>query len=123
MAGPTPGHRRNTQPRAKIEDPKKSMKTFKRLLALIVKRYKVHMVFVFVCIIISVLASVQGTMFIKSFFDDYITPLVNQVSEGREADFVPLLLALSRVAVFYLIGALATYVQSRIMTFFADFPL
>ncbi len=117
MAGPTPGHRRNTQPRAKIEDPKKSMKTFKRLLALIVKRYKVHMVFVFVCIIISVLASVQGTMFIKSFFDDYITPLVNQVSEGKEADFVPLLLALSRVAVFYLIGALATYVQSRIMIY------
>ena len=117
MAGPTPGHRRNTQPRAKIEDPKKSMKTFKRLLALIFKRYKVHMIFVFVCIIISVLASVQGTMFIKSFFDDYITPLVNQVSEGREADFVPLLLALSRVAVFYLIGALATYVQSRIMIY------
>ncbi len=117
MAGPTPGHRRNTQPRAKIEDPKKSMKTFKRLLALIFKRYKVHMIFVFVCIIISVLASVQGTMFIKSFFDDYITPLVNQVSEGKEADFVPLLLALSRVAVFYLIGALATYVQSRIMIY------
>ena len=81
MAGPTMGHRRNTQPRAKIDDPKKSMKTFKRLLALIFRRYKVHMIFVFVCIIVSVLASVQGTLFIKSFFDDYITPLMNQVSE------------------------------------------
>ena len=117
MAGPTPGHRRNTQPRAKIDDPKKSMKTFKRLLALIFRRYKVHMIFVFVCIIVSVLASVQGTLFIKSFFDDYITPLMNQVSEGKEADFVPLLFALSRVAGFYLIGAVATYVQSRIMIY------
>ena len=117
MAGPTLGHRRNTQPRAKIDDPKKSMKTFKRLLALIFRRYKVHMIFVFVCIIVSVLASVQGTLFIKSFFDDYITPLMNQVSEGKEADFVPLLFALSRVAGFYLIGAVATYVQSRIMIY------
>ena len=117
MAGPTPGHRRNTQPRAKIDDPKKSLKTFKRLLALIFKRYKVHMIFVFVCIIISVLASVQGTLFIQTLFDDYITPLVNQVAQGKEADFTPLLIAISRVAVFYIIGAAATYTQSRIMIY------
>ncbi len=117
MAGPTPGHRRNTQPRAKIDDPKKSMKTFKRLLALIFKRYKVHMIFVFICIIVSVLASVQGTLFIQTLFDDYITPLVDQVAQGKEADFTPLLFAISRVAVFYIIGAAATYTQSRIMIY------
>ena len=117
MAGPTPGHRRNTQPRAKIDDPKKSMKTFKRLLALIFKRYKVHMIFVFICIIVSVLASVQGTLFIQTLFDDYITPLVEQAAQGKEADFTPLLIAISRVAVFYIIGAAATYTQSRIMIY------
>lgn len=117
MAGPTPGHRRNTQPRAKIDDPKKSMKTFKRLLALIFKRYKVHMIFVFICIIVSVLASVQGTLFIQTLFDDYITSLVDQVAQGKEADFTPLLFAISRVAVFYIIGAAATYTQSRIMIY------
>ena len=104
-----------TQPRAKVDDPKKSMKTFKRLMALIMKRYKVHMIFVFICIIISVLSSVQGTMFIQTLFDSYITPMVEQVSQGRQADFTPMLFAIARVAVFYLIGAAATYIQSRIM--------
>ena len=115
MAGPTPGHRRNTQPRAKVDDPKKTMKTFKRLLGLIFSRYKMHMIFVFACIVISVLASVQGTLFIKNLFDDYITPMTLDVAAGKEADFTPLLLAIGRVAVFYLIGAAATYTQSRIM--------
>ena len=117
MAGPTPGHRRNTQPRAKVDDPKKTMKTFKRLLGLIFSRYKVHMIFVFACIVISVLASVQGTLFIKNLFDDYITPMTLDVAAGKEADFTPLLLAICRVAVFYLIGAAATYTQSRIMIY------
>lgn len=117
MAGPTPGHRRNTQPRAKIEDPKKSMKTFKRLMALIFKRYKVQMIIVFLCIIVSVLASVQGTLFIQTLFDDYITPLVEEVASGKAADFTPLLLAIARVAVFYLIGTAATYTQARIMIY------
>lgn len=117
MAGPTPGHRRSTQPRAKVDDPKKTMKTFKRLLGLIFSRYKVHMIFVFACIVISVLASVQGTLFIKNLFDDYITPMTLDVAAGKEADFTPLLLAIGRVAVFYLIGAAATYTQSRIMIY------
>ena len=112
---PTPGKRRMTQPRAKLDDPKQSAKTFKRLMGLILKRYKVHMIFVFLCIIISVLASVQGTLFIQTLFDDYISPMVEQVTHGRQADFTPLLLAIARVAVFYLIGAAATYTQSRIM--------
>ena len=117
MAAPTPGHRRMTQPRAKIDDPKKSLKTFKRLLGLILKRYKVHMIFVFICIIVSVLASVQGTLFIQTLFDDYISPMVAQTAEGKTADFTPLLLAIARVAGFYLLGAAATYTQARIMIY------
>ena len=114
MAGPGP-HRRNMQPRAKVDDPKKAAKTFKRLLGLILKRYKVHMIFVFICIVGSVLASVQGTMFIKNLFDDYIIPLVEEKSAGYDPDFTPLLYAISRVAVFYLLGAAAAFIQSRIM--------
>ncbi len=117
MPAPVPGRRRGPQPRAKIDDPKKSMKTFKRLLGLILKRYKVHMIFVLLCIIISVLASVQGTLFIQTLFDDYISPMVEQVAAGQSADFSPLLFAIGRVAVFYLIGAAATYTQSRIMIY------
>ena len=117
MPAPTPGRRRNIQPRAKLDNPKQSFQTFKRLLALVFKRYKVSMIFVFVCIVISVLASVQGTRFLQNLFDDYITPLVQQVADGQQADFQPLLLAIGQVALFYLLGAAATYVQSRIMIY------
>ena len=117
MPAPTPGRRRNIQPRAKLDNPKQSFQTFKRLLALVFKRYKVSMIFVFVCIVVSVLASVQGTRFLQNLFDDYITPLVQQVADGQQADFQPLLLAIGQVALFYLLGAAATYVQSRIMIY------
>ena len=117
MAAPTPGRRRNMQPRAKIEDPKQSLKTFKRLLGLIFKRYKVHMFFVLLCIIGSALANVQGTLFIQTLFDDYISPMVVRTAQGESADFTPLLFAIARVAAFYLLGAAATYAQARIMIY------
>ena len=109
-AQPGGPHRRNMQPRPKVKNPGK---TFKRLIALIMKRYKVQFILVFICIIISVLASVQGTLFIKNLIDDYIVPMLSQPTP----DFTPLMLAISRVAVFYLIGAAANYAQSRIMVY------
>ena len=112
MAGPR--GRRNMQPRPKVKDPKN---TFKRLIGIILKKYKVHIIIVFACIIISVLANVQGTMFIQKLIDDYITPLVNTVSNGGEADFSDLLFAIIRVAAFYLIGAAATFAYSKIMVY------
>lgn len=64
MAGHPDGSRRhNMQPRSKVKNPGK---TFKRLIGLITRRYKVQFILVFVCIIISVLSSVQGTLFIKN---------------------------------------------------------
>ena len=111
MAGHPGGSRRhNMQPRPKVKNPGK---TFKRLIGLITRRYKVQFILVFVCIIISVLSSVQGTLFIKNLIDDYIVPMKSQPTP----DFTPLLLAILRVAVFYLIGALANYAQSRIMVY------
>ncbi len=117
MPAPAMGRRRNAQPRAKVDDPKKSFATFKRLLGLITRRYKVHLIFVFLCIIVSVLASVQGTRFLQNLFDDYIAPMVAQVSRGEQANYTPLLYAISRVAGFYLLGAAAMYTQSRIMIY------
>ena len=111
MAGHPGGSRRhNMQPRPKVKNPGK---TFKRLMGLITRRYKVQFILVFVCIIISVLSGVQGTLFIKNLIDDYIVPMISQPTP----DFTPLLLAIMRVAIFYLIGALANYVQSRIMVY------
>ncbi len=111
---PAPRGRKNMQPRPKVKNP---MKTLKRLLGIIFKRYKLHLSIVFVCIIVSVLANVQGTMFIQKLIDDYITPMVQSVSAGNPADFTPLLMAISRVALFYLIGAAAQFSYSKIMVY------
>ena len=64
-------------------------------------------------IIVSVLANVQGTLFIQSLIDDYITPLMNTSSP----DFTPLLFAIARVAGFYLLGAASTFAYSKLMVY------
>ena len=71
------------------------------------------MIVVLVCVIVSVLASVQGTMFIQSLIDDYIIPLLGKPNP----DFTPLLIAISKVALFYLLGAAATFAQAKIMVY------
>ena len=110
MAAPMGHGRRNAGPRPKVKNPGK---TFKRLLGLILKNYKVHLIIVFVCIIISVFSSVQGTLFIRNLIDDYIVPMLSQPTP----DFTPLIFAIMRVAAFYLVGAAATYAYSRIMIY------
>lgn len=110
MARGPMGKRHPMGEKPEIKNPKA---TLKRLLGLVFKKYKFHMVVVFVCIIVSVLSSVQGTLFIKSLIDDYIKPMIGV----ENPDFMPLIMAIVRVAVFYLIGAGATYAYSKIMVY------
>ena len=91
-----------------VENPGKILK---RLLSFIFKNYGVHMVIVFLCIAISVIANLQGTMFMKSLIDDYIEPMV----EHHSHDFGPLIKAILRTAAFYGIGIASTYAYNRIM--------
>lgn len=106
---PGPG-RRKMQPLPKVKNPGK---TFKRLLSLVFKKYKIQLPLVFVCILVSVFANVQGTLFIKSLIDDYIVPMLGKPNP----DFTPLVYAILRVACFYLLGAAATYTQAKIMVY------
>lgn len=92
----------------KIENPGK---VFKRLMKYVVKSYGLHLVVVAALIFVSVLANVQGTMFIQSLIDDYIQPMLTTDAP----DFHPLAMAIMRVAGFYAIGVAAAYVYNRIM--------
>ncbi len=92
----------------KIENPGK---VFKRLMKYVAKRYGLHLVVVAALIFVSVLANVQGTMFIQSLIDDYIQPMLTTDAP----DFHPLAMAIMRVAGFYAIGVAAAYVYNRIM--------
>ncbi len=109
MAGPGPMGR---PPRGvkgpKVENPGKLMA---RLMGYLFRYYGIHMIIVVVCIFVSVLASVQGTMFTQTLIDDYITPMIG----NPDPDFVPLLQAMWAVAKFYLLGVAASFIQNRIM--------
>lgn len=88
-------------------------KLFVRLMKYIMKNYFAHIIIVVICILGSVLANVQGTWFTQSLIDNYITPMI----KSGVADFAPLIKAILRVACFYLLGALCTYIYTRIMVY------
>ncbi len=107
LKGPMGGHGRGMRG-PKVEN---AGKIFRRLLGYVMKNYAVHCVIVIICIVASVLASVQGTLFMKTLIDGYIKPLLLEPSP----DFTGLSRSILRVAGFYLIGVAATYTQSRLM--------
>ena len=103
------------RPRPKVENPGKILR---RILSYVFRFYGIQMAMVAVCIVVSVLCNVQGTMFTRTLIDGYITPMVDQVRAGQaNPDFSPLLRAMSRVACFYAIGIGAAYFQARTMAF------
>lgn len=88
-------------------------KILSRLLKYILKKYAVHFFVVLVCIFVSVLSTVQGTMFMQKLIDDYIAPML----KVSEPDFMPLAKAIIRVACFYAVGVIASFVQARLMVY------
>ena len=56
--------------------PEQPGKLLGRLSRYIFKNYSIHIVIVVICIFVSVLANVQGTMFMRNLIDDYITPFL-----------------------------------------------
>ena len=102
------GPGRNAGPRPKVENPGK---VFKRILAYVMKQYKFQVILVLCCILLSVFAQVQGTLFMQTLIDSYILPLLAEKSN----DFSGLLRAITRVACFYGVGILAVFIQNRTM--------
>ena len=103
MAGPKMGGPKSKNP----------MKTLSRLMSYVFKQYKLQLAFVVICIIISSLANVAGTLFLKSLIDDYILPFIGDANNN----FGPLLKAILYMAVIYYIGVVSTYVYNRIMIY------
>ena len=103
-----PGGHGSRGPRPKIENPGK---LFVRLMKMVLKDYWLLYTIVIICIFIGVFANVEGTLFMKTLIDVYILPLLGQT----EPDFSGLLHAITRVGIFYLIGAISTYVYNRLM--------
>ena len=86
-------------------------KTLKRLMGIILKNYTPHCIVVLLCIFGSAFVSVKGTLFMQTLIDDYILPLMSQ----SNPDFRPLGMAIMKLALFFIAGALMTYTYNRIM--------
>ena len=100
-------------PRGMKSQVKNPGKIFARIMKYVLKNYTPHCIVAVVSIFISVLANVQGTLFTKTLIDSYILPML----KASDPDFAPLLHAMMRVAVFYLIGILAAFAQNRVMIY------
>lgn len=97
----------------KMQRPKgqNPIKTIKRLMGVILKNYTPHCIVVLLCIFGSAFVSVKGTLFTQTLIDDYILPLMSQ----SNPDFRPLGIAIMKLALFFIAGALMTYTYNRIM--------
>ena len=85
--------------------------TVKRLLSYVTKNYKKQFIVVFICIIISSIANVAGSLFLQVLIDDYITPLLGM----ENPVFTGLLKAIGIMVCIYVSGILTSYLYNRIM--------
>ena len=97
-------------PRPKLKNPKE---TIARIVGYIAKIYMPQCILVLICIVVTALSQVQGTLFLRSLIDDYILPLLGTASP----DYQPLQRAIMKVAGFYACGVLASLIQSYTMMF------
>lgn len=105
VGGPGRGPR---GPRPKIKNPGKILS---RIIGYVFKYYRIPSLIAACCIVISVLCNLQGTWFMQTLIDGYILPMLTNQSN----DFSGLLAAIGRVACFYAMGVIASFVQARLM--------
>ena len=96
--------------------PKADKQTLKRLIGYITGRYKIQFVFVLICIVISSVAGVAGSMFIKILIDNYINPLLLEANPV----FTGLAKAIFTMGAIYVLGIIATYTYNRLMVVVAQ---
>ena len=93
------------------QSPVKRSHTVRRLMSYVGRGYGLRFVLVLLCILVSAIASVSGSLFLGSLIDDYITPLLamdNPVFDG-------LLRALTMMACLYVTGTLCALAYNRLM--------
>ncbi len=98
-------------PRAVGKVGKPDMATIKRLLGYIFKGYKWRFFLVLVCILISSLAGVASSMFLKTLIDDFIEPLIGH----ENPDFSLLLNEIVKMGVIFLLGMGSTFLYNWTM--------
>ena len=84
--------------------------TLPRLLSYL-KKYRLRLIVVFICIVISALAGALGSLFLQGLIDDNILPMMGVESP----DYNPLLQSLFIMGGVYVFGIISTYVYNVLM--------
>lgn len=90
---------------------KNTLKTAKRLLGYVTSTYKVRFVAVFICILMSAIASISVSLSLRFLLDDYIIPLIGK----QDPNFTELYQALTVLGTIFLCGVIATFIYTRLM--------
>lgn len=106
MRGP-----RGPRNHGKVKMPKGGMKTIGRLVKYVLKNYRFSLAAVMVCIVVTSFTTLASTLFTRSLIDDYILPLTKQA----QPDFSPLAHALMTLGAVLIVGAICSYLHSRLM--------
>ena len=86
--------------------------TFKRLMAYLFSHYRVHLITVIICIIVTAVASVGQTVYIQILIDQCILP---GVESGIDSVWPQMRSIFTSMAVIYAVGVLASLIYTRIM--------
>ena len=91
-----------------VKDPGK---LFKRVWNYMMAGYKWYFVIVVICIILSGVATIIGTLFMRTLVDDYIVPLTKMA----DPDYGPLAEAVLKMCGVFLIGVFSSWLYNRLM--------
>ena len=90
---------------------KQQRRTMMRLFAFVMRHYKLSIVTVLVCVVLSSITSLFSTLFTRTLIDDFIVPL----TQVANPEYASLLQALTRLALVLLLGVIASYSYNRLM--------
>ncbi|MBQ8171850.1 MAG: ABC transporter ATP-binding protein [Oscillospiraceae bacterium] len=100
----------NNAPAGKRPPMKIEKGVLKRLIGYM-KPYRAKVIFVAICIVISSVAGVASSLFIKTLIDDHILPMVGVT----DPDFSGLLTAILGMCIIFVLGILSTLFFNRMM--------
>ena len=109
MKMPPPNRHGGTPIRMKGE--KIDIKVITRIFGYLSVKHRLMMLGVVLCIVVASLANVASSLFLNSLIDEYIEPMLLSGS----TDFSGLIKMLIKMALIFLCGIAATFIQNRIM--------
>ena len=109
MRMPPPNRHGGTPIRMKGE--KIDIKVITRIFGYLSVKHRLMMLGVVLCIVVASLANVASSLFLNSLIDEYIEPMLLSGS----TDFSVLIKMLIKMALIFLCGIAATFIQNRIM--------